>query len=764
MAIAVACSLSSLTISANEAINYPVQPNVGVRAGESDATESFADLLIPLQGTDESILFVNPRFSLLEEEVKAGSIGLGYRHIVSDKGIVGANLFIDSQQSQTGRSYKKYGVGLEWLGEQVDARFNWYDASDKAQVINEFQTQTRDVQRSTRTVARRSQIEVATNPIGEVETQELSRGEVTPIENRIEQNVTILATQEAVVTESRVTTTTKETARKQIDTTQIFEQFEAAKDGWDAEIGMKLPLSGAPETRVFVGHFHYDEPFKASDTSGTKGRIEMRLQNRLALDAQFYDQKINDTSYFVGLRYALPLSQKTGRAIQSQETPQVAQELSALQARMASEMVMRNWRVDTNISDPIEDIERRIVNIKTDKRRFTERARQILSQQETQLSEQFTIQDILYDRITWVDSDSTVPSDGTYESPFTSVAEAADNAGENNTIFVCGASTGTVCDLQGGGEYDENAASQGITLSSGQILTSSLLLSNGDTFETTTLTTLTNTNANASSVIFSEGTENLTINRVDIQERGDNFGSYGIRLRDVTNVSITNNTISSAGEESDAVNIGDSEGAIVVANNDIEVQSDRNTEGVIIENVHQLDSSVLIDGNTINASGVAASGILTSEIAAEAIIQNNIVNVAGPTDTLRGWGLRDFRSQNMIIRNNTFATTERSRALQFQDFGDSAVTNASAAPQVTIDNNVLSTGASSSGFNNSEVIFMNTTEDNATLTITNNDISSVQDNAHGIRNRRPGTNVTVNNTGNTFNLTGASAQEYLLQP
>ena len=101
----------------------------------------------------------------------------------------------------------------------------------------------------------------------------------------------------AVATRTRITTTRT-----------MFAQYEAALEGWDAEIGYKLPyIDELAETRLFVGYQDFENPFEGDRYGGFKGRLEVRANPGLTLDAElFEDQHLNGTDYFVGARMHVP--------------------------------------------------------------------------------------------------------------------------------------------------------------------------------------------------------------------------------------------------------------------------------------------------------------------------------------------------------------------------------------------------------------------------------------------------------------------------
>ncbi|PIE64422.1 MAG: hypothetical protein CSA26_08075 [Desulfobacterales bacterium] len=79
-------------------------------------------------------------------------------------------------------------------------------------------------------------------------------------------------------------------------------------DGWDLEIGFKIPTGSAPELRIFAGWYDYDNPL-GGDISGIKGRLELQTGEYFTLDAEvFEDDNLNGSNYFLGFRLLIPLA------------------------------------------------------------------------------------------------------------------------------------------------------------------------------------------------------------------------------------------------------------------------------------------------------------------------------------------------------------------------------------------------------------------------------------------------------------------------
>lgn len=78
----------------------------------------------PLYQTDtkEDTVFIQPRVSL-QDEIYTYNLGFGYRKLASENLLLGINLFGDFQEKY---SHGRTGIGLEALGQVLEARMNSY--------------------------------------------------------------------------------------------------------------------------------------------------------------------------------------------------------------------------------------------------------------------------------------------------------------------------------------------------------------------------------------------------------------------------------------------------------------------------------------------------------------------------------------------------------------------------------------------------------------------------------------------------------------
>jgi len=135
--------------------------------------------------------------------------------------------------------------------------------------------------------------------------------------------------------------------------TRVYEQREAALQGFNGEIGFLIPgLCKYTEVRVYGGYYHYDNPF-GSDFEGFKARLEARLLPGVIADLEYWDDAALMGGHWTGgVRVSLPFSLynlATGRnpfeGIEECFTPRQRE----FKERM-SDMVERSHRIQTTTS------------------------------------------------------------------------------------------------------------------------------------------------------------------------------------------------------------------------------------------------------------------------------------------------------------------------------------------------------------------------------------------------------------------------------
>ena len=714
--------------------NYNTTAHIGLRAGDS-IIESYADFIVPIWKNKNNHLFFNPRFSLTDEGSNQFNIGLGFRHLFDNRGILGGNIFYDSRESNIGFRYEQLGAGLEWLGNYFDVRANVYDAQDQLELANSFQTTETQTRQQSNTSQSTS---TSTNRFG------ISTPFATG--NNVNQTVQTDITTETVTTQ-RITTRTVKTDR-------TFEQFEGALDGWDAEIGFKLPISTGPEIRLFGGYYSYDNPFNSNDISGAKARLQVRSGNYLTFDVEYYEDSFDpserSSDYFLGARLEVPL---TGKTTWKNVLANIfGNSNRSLEDRLHHEIIIRDVRIHTDISDPIENESLRVNTVSQNTQTRTSTEIEIISSTENEL---------IATNVYFVDPENTGTASGTIENPFQSVAAAVAAAPDNATVFVCEAGGG-VCDFNGGGgTHTETVA---VTLKAGQTLTSIIPgVGGGPSLSTQQRPIITNPNqANGTGVINTAAAGGNTINRLAIVVTATGANRHGI-LNNQTSapVTITDNVITSGtGNNSNTILNSQTTATITVTNNTL-ISNGQNGDG--IEN-NATQGSVIIDNNTFTGSAQNSRGVFNINTTGPITISNNTLNTTG----INAEGIQNINVQDTVtITNNTITTTGSN--------GHAILTNSSSSGDIIATGNTITT-ADGDGINNngnSGVVILenNTIMTSGTnnegiinnaisndVTIINNTVTTNGNNSEGIQTSNTG-NISL--TGNTITTNGTGAEGIL---
>lgn len=300
-----AVSAALLTSSAGIAANPEGNATVGAKFGSSTG-EAYLSIFSPLSLTPDSVVFLNPRIAIKEEGANEGNLGLGMRKVLpGGKAIIGANIYYDSTRSKYGNRFNQWGAGLELLSESVDARINYYKPGDDKPIAASVGVQdvadSVDVSQSSRT--NQSVERTLVDSSDQVSERDFYQG------NEIVNEETTVTTDTYQVDTTTTTTTTTTRTNTRTFTDMTLEKREGGLEGFDAEIGYKLPLGEkAPETRLFLGYYDFDGPF-GTEFKGAKGRLEMRANDYLTLDAEYFeDEELHDTNYYLGVRVNLPFS------------------------------------------------------------------------------------------------------------------------------------------------------------------------------------------------------------------------------------------------------------------------------------------------------------------------------------------------------------------------------------------------------------------------------------------------------------------------
>ncbi|MCZ7591580.1 MAG: inverse autotransporter beta domain-containing protein [Kiritimatiellae bacterium] len=357
---------------------------LGGRVGESVA-EGYLDVLQPLIGWGDGIVFFNPKLSGSDDDEQELSLGIGARSLLPGlHAIAGINVFYDARRTAHDHTFDQIGVGAELLTTWVDARANYYWPDNKHERID-----------------RTSDTTVS-------QSQSYSLSDIYARRHQFLQN------------ESVVTRTTR--------TTHYFDRFEEALEGYDAEVGLRLPyLPEWLETRVFAGYYSFEGDYTA-DINGFRGRLEIRALPALTIDAELYENdKLTGSDYFFGARANLPFDAfelAHGRNPFAGTSDQLKAARRTLRDRLL-EMVIRDPHIRLNESGYIEDVPAREVKSDTDTR---------------------TKKLLVMDDVSFVNDRNTGMENGTAEHPWSTVQEGVDGSFGQRNVYV----------WQGAAPYREN--------------------------------------------------------------------------------------------------------------------------------------------------------------------------------------------------------------------------------------------------------------------------------------------------------------------
>jgi hypothetical protein len=102
-------------------IGYSTGQFIGIDQGYAEAA-----LLAPIYLKNSSLSLVDFRLYRFDNSKWGLSSGFSFRNKIKNDHIVGANLYYDSLQGKFNKIFNRLGLGLEWLGECLDFRFNAY--------------------------------------------------------------------------------------------------------------------------------------------------------------------------------------------------------------------------------------------------------------------------------------------------------------------------------------------------------------------------------------------------------------------------------------------------------------------------------------------------------------------------------------------------------------------------------------------------------------------------------------------------------------
>lgn len=463
---------------------------------------------------------------------------------------------------------------------------------------------------------------------------------------------------------------------------------EVGLRGVDGEVGVRLPtqmLSLDPEKfelRAYGGAFYFDHEAALKEVAGPKARLELRINDiipgmpgsRFTAEYAYSHDEVRDHRHEVGVRLRIPLGE-----------PQVWTRYAGLNAQERRMMDGLERDVDVVVvqseAEPVED----------------------------------ALTNVDFDRVAYVGTGGSVNTTST-------------TAGANSLIITEG---GT---LSGGHSLQDSQTLQsGASTIQVRGLYSGTVANFTAPFSHTTLINSSGTNENIVTLV-----SNTHINGFTITQSGTGSSFYhdAVVARDgFENFAITNNTISTEGDEANAIGIDDENDTVWVLGNNL------TTNGYGAQGVEFGDenSNVSILGNTITTRADAAYGI-------EVFDGNSNFTVAGNTITTEedyAAGIFfDAFNDNISLSGNTIVTNEFASPGIFFDYAN---TNVSVTGNTVTLRDDQGDAIGFGGYNQFITVTGNTivTEDddaygiafyegNEDLTVSQNTVTTQEDDAYGI--------------------------------
>jgi hypothetical protein len=248
-----------------EPLAKPVQVGMLTFGGQSsrDFSTGFVDGILPVWNPGNFYFFLDTRTTYNSEDQMLGSYGVATRYLVPDhEMILGLNAFYDRIHGKAGSDFDELGLGAEVLTHWVDARFNYYlPEAEQYEVSSHSETFT----------------DTTLGPV---------------FQNVVSPRVRLLQQQRFTKTK----------------TTKV-RTYEAALEGWNAEVGFLVPgLDKYLELRAYVGAYHYNNPF-GRDFTGVKARVEARPLPGVIANVEYWEDAYPMGGHWTGeLAVSVPFS------------------------------------------------------------------------------------------------------------------------------------------------------------------------------------------------------------------------------------------------------------------------------------------------------------------------------------------------------------------------------------------------------------------------------------------------------------------------
>lgn len=505
-----------------------------------------ATLFVPVWQDERSMLFGDFRFKADDQNSHEGNFGLGFRNMFGDGWNAGLYGFYDRRRSPNMNLFNQFTVGAELLGANFDFRVNTYW------------------------------------PFGSTQ-----------------QTVGAPTTAPSTATVSGTTL--------MVNTPAVMQSYEYAMRGFDAEAGVRVPITPASSPynlRFYAGGYRFDE---ASGTVPIVAGPRLRLEftdyevaglwggTRFTVSGEWQTDQVRGSQFFAGLRLRVPLQAESRR---SQFT---------MQERRMTDTIIRDVDIVSNTQ-----------SVATSPA-ITEPATATSGGQAiTVVNSSSTSGAQLQAAVTGAGTNSTVILSGTFNTTTTTTLQAGQTLTGSGTLGLRTTSGRVVTAyLQGNGTM-AGTISNGATITMANNSTIRGLTVNnnasgvtgpigieangvtGATVASSSITIVASGSGAARGILFANGTSlTATGNTISSTNTGSGNG-LGIVLSAATG-SIVSNTVNTyaAAADSAAFDIGSSTAATLTGNSGTSVGTGSNFVRPLI----MTSSTVTVSGNTLSASG-----------------------------------------------------------------------------------------------------------------------------------------------------------------
>lgn len=113
---------------------FPLYPRLNLYGGTGDTSYGRADVMVPLFGSTQAIVYTDVNGQIGEDDAWMGSLGLGTRDAINDDFMLGGYVFADrfkSGDDNGGNNWLIFNPGVEFMTNHWDGRINGYIPSGK---------------------------------------------------------------------------------------------------------------------------------------------------------------------------------------------------------------------------------------------------------------------------------------------------------------------------------------------------------------------------------------------------------------------------------------------------------------------------------------------------------------------------------------------------------------------------------------------------------------------------------------------------------